>query len=411
MVTDFGLVYATDAGAGTPAYMAPEQWRGAPLDQRTDIYAYGCILYEMFSSRRVFAVATIEELMVAHTTLSPTPLGNVRPNLPVGLDEFVSRCLAKQPAHRPGNWDDVVHECSYWFEQLTGKTPLLNTTENELTVDELLTAANSLERLQKHQEVLAICERGIELRPNNYGLWDIKGVALQRLGRLQEGLDAHERAAALQPDDPIVLNNKGLALTDLGRYDEAIDAFDRALRIDPTYDSAGTNKCWLLLKAGRVREAIQACDQVLVADPNCSEAWNNRGIALGKLGLFTAALHSYERAVAIAPWYATAWYNKALVHRDLKEPSAELSAYESALRADPKYKEAWNNKGQVLVDLGRLDEALAAYDSALTVDVGYASACTARVRCSRPWDDQRRPSQPTIGWYASIRRTRRHGSA
>jgi len=59
MVTDFGLSRAAEAGAGTPAYMSPEQWMGGSLDQRTEIYAYGCILYEMFSGHRMFARESI----------------------------------------------------------------------------------------------------------------------------------------------------------------------------------------------------------------------------------------------------------------------------------------------------------------------------------------------------------------
>ncbi|HCM67906.1 MAG TPA: hypothetical protein DIS62_02805, partial [Candidatus Kerfeldbacteria bacterium] len=47
MVTDFGLVNSAESGAGTPAYMSPEQWREDALDARSDIYAYGCILFEM----------------------------------------------------------------------------------------------------------------------------------------------------------------------------------------------------------------------------------------------------------------------------------------------------------------------------------------------------------------------------
>ncbi len=374
MVTDFGLVYATDADAGTPAYMAPEQWRRGKLDQRTDIYAYGCILYEMFSGRRVFPAATLEEFAAAHMTLTPPQLRSIRPNLPAGLDEFVFCCLAKDPACRPRSWGDVVRECACWVERLTGNPPEVGMTGDELTVDELVTAGNSLLRLQKHGEALAICERGIGIRPGDYRLWDLKGVALQRLGRLLEGLAAHERAAALNPNDPVPWNNAAIALTALGRHGEALHAYDRALRTDPSYSSAATNKCWLLLGMGRIEEAVLVCDRVLAVDPECSEAWNNRGAALDRMELHTAALLSYDRAVAIAPWYATAWYNKGLIHHRLNEPAAALFAYENALRSDPRYKEAWNNKGHVLADFGRYDEALAAYDSALMIDAHYAKA-------------------------------------
>lgn len=349
LVTDFGLVCATETNVGTPAYMAPEQWRAEVLDERTDVYAYGCILYEMFSAQRVFPALTIEDLAVAHLTMMPPPLRRVTSSVPVDLEEFVFRCLAKNPAHRPKEWGEVVRECSACFSQLTGKTPPLDTSDNDLTVEELITAANSLVRLDKHEGALAICERGIRIRSTSPSLWDVKGVALQQLGRIPDGLTAHEQALTLDADNPVAWNNKGIALTHLGRTDEALDAYNRALAIDPTYDSAGTNKCWLLLNAGRAQEAVLACDEVLAQAPDCSEAWNNRGTALDKLGLVTAALLSYERAVAIAPWYATAWYNKGLAHRQLKEPAAELSAYDNGVHANPNYKEAWNNKGDVLI--------------------------------------------------------------
>lgn len=70
-VTDFGLVHAADTGAGTPAYMAPEQWQGTMVDPRTDLYAYGCILYEMFTGHRMFAADSEEAWKAAHLTHMP----------------------------------------------------------------------------------------------------------------------------------------------------------------------------------------------------------------------------------------------------------------------------------------------------------------------------------------------------
>jgi serine/threonine protein kinase len=77
MVTDFGLVHAEDAGAGTPAYMAPEQWRAEKLDARTDIYAYGCVLYEMFTGHRMYSANSEHEWEAAHLTQVP-----LSPNCP-----------------------------------------------------------------------------------------------------------------------------------------------------------------------------------------------------------------------------------------------------------------------------------------------------------------------------------------
>ena len=76
MVTDFGLVQATDSGAGTPAYMSPEQWRGEELDVRSDIYAFGCILFEMFTAHRLFAAATEGEWEIAHLEELPTAIAS-----------------------------------------------------------------------------------------------------------------------------------------------------------------------------------------------------------------------------------------------------------------------------------------------------------------------------------------------
>jgi serine/threonine protein kinase len=134
MVTDFGLVCATEVEAGTPAYMAPEQWRGESLDPRTDIYAYGCILYEMFTGHRIFAAEAVEQWKSEHLTRMPVAPRMLQPDLPDEMEAMVMRCLAKVPGCRPQNWDELVSELAAQFHRLTGQPAVLDFSAYELDV-------------------------------------------------------------------------------------------------------------------------------------------------------------------------------------------------------------------------------------------------------------------------------------
>src|SRR5579863_2170765 len=166
LVTDFGLVYANQADAGTPAYMAPEQWLSRRLDQRTDIYAFGCILYEMFTGHRMFAATTHSEWKAAHLGHVPHSLRHLRRDLSPETEDFVLRCLAKDIEARPQSWNEVVDECASWFYRLTGQPAVLDFDTYQLTADELLSATYSLSQLAKHDEVLEICDRVLALNPS-----------------------------------------------------------------------------------------------------------------------------------------------------------------------------------------------------------------------------------------------------
>ena len=87
---------------GTPGYMAPEQVRGESIDHRADIFAFGCVLYELLGGTRAFGGATTQDTLSAILRDAPAPLGDARPDLrlPPQLTRIVERCLEKAPAAR-----------------------------------------------------------------------------------------------------------------------------------------------------------------------------------------------------------------------------------------------------------------------------------------------------------------------
>jgi len=98
--------FATTMGQllGTLAYMAPEQARGAPVDQRADVFSFGVVLYEMLSGERPFRGATPGATLAAILRDEPPPLP---PSVPAALSAVVMRCLAKEPGKRYQSGGDL----------------------------------------------------------------------------------------------------------------------------------------------------------------------------------------------------------------------------------------------------------------------------------------------------------------
>lgn len=85
---------------GTVAYMSPEQVRGQPADERSDIFSFGCVIYEMVAGRRSFPGESAGETMAAILHDSPTELSQSGRERPAELDRLILRCLQKEPGRR-----------------------------------------------------------------------------------------------------------------------------------------------------------------------------------------------------------------------------------------------------------------------------------------------------------------------
>jgi serine/threonine protein kinase len=92
----------TQPGAvlGTVGYMSPEQLRGKPAGQRSDIFSFGAILYEMLSGQRAFQGESSIETLNAIIKSDPPEISTTNKNIPPALDRMIRRCLEKAPDER-----------------------------------------------------------------------------------------------------------------------------------------------------------------------------------------------------------------------------------------------------------------------------------------------------------------------
>jgi serine/threonine protein kinase len=128
VVTDFGIAKAlsdarggrrtsdatttmTAAGTalGTPAYMAPEQLGGEEgIDHRVDLYAFGCLAYELLTGATPFGERTLKQLVAAHLFERPVALATIRGDCPEHLAYLVMQCLEKVPVNRPRTAREIL---------------------------------------------------------------------------------------------------------------------------------------------------------------------------------------------------------------------------------------------------------------------------------------------------------------
>ncbi len=93
---------------GTPSYMSPEQIRNKPQDQRSDIYSFGCVIFELVTGLPPYSGNTANELLTKHLR-SPIPSLKLRnPKINESFSQVVQQLLSKQPADRPATMDRVI---------------------------------------------------------------------------------------------------------------------------------------------------------------------------------------------------------------------------------------------------------------------------------------------------------------
>ncbi len=150
-VMDFGLAqikgmkYAAETGstAGTTPYMSPEQLQGEPLDQRSDIWSFGIVLYEMISSALPFKGDYEQAISYSIVNENQKPLSIYRNDLPDKLISIINKCLSKEKKERYNTMEETLSELKMlrdelFIEKTSKKIPLVNVSKKKTILAPIL---------------------------------------------------------------------------------------------------------------------------------------------------------------------------------------------------------------------------------------------------------------------------------
>jgi tetratricopeptide (TPR) repeat protein len=303
---------------GTPLYMAPEQWQGESLCTATDIYGWGCILYEMLVGRHAVAGRTVEALQRAHCT------GNVRPlpnRLPAGVRALVTRCLMLKPGERYESWEAVEAALAAAYKEIVGSpVPAAEPVDALGQMDRVAAGGSyiglgtSYVEIGKAEVAARYFERALEVGRTE-GERTLEGAALNCLGSAhlllgdaQRATEYCEQALAIAREigdrhgEGNALGNLGSAYIALGDAQRAIEYCQQALAIARQTGSRHGESTILsslglaYATLGNARRAIKYYEQHL---ENACEIGDRceEGRALGNLGTAYAALGDTRRAL------------------------------------------------------------------------------------------------------------------
>jgi len=285
-------------GLGTPPYMPPEQFdNAAGCDERSDIYSFGIVLYQMAARGRLpFPVPMGADWQVMRQLHRESPV----PRLDSPLFPIIQRCLEKSSEKRYQTFKEVRRNLESLLQHQTGEV-IIPPQLKELEAWEWTNKGASLKSLGRYEEAIRCLDKALELNPRQVNAWTNKGASLNSLGRYEEAIRCYDKALELDSRQVNAWINKGTSLGSLGRPEEAIRCYDQALELDPRDFKTWTNKGSSLGGLGRYEEAIRCLDKALELNPRYAGAWFNRALAEDVLGRWREAVRSYQQFLTIAP--------------------------------------------------------------------------------------------------------------
>jgi tetratricopeptide (TPR) repeat protein len=361
---------------GTAAYMSPEQARGLPVDKRTDIWAFGCVVFEIVTGRAAFAGATVTDTLVA--VLQHEPDWSLLPrSTPEKIRDLLRRCLQKDPARRQHDIADVRIEIEGALapvrQQAGGPSWKRRASWAVGALAAVGIAAIVLRTPQS--EPLKLLSTGAPASANQEANEAFE-LALQfqgvqnDLGRAQQAL---ERALELDPRfaEALRYHATNHAILILNGYSNdtsllyrAEEELREASRIDPGLISLPAAFATVYLTQGR-KELIpwDGLDRGLQQDPSIVNNYLWRGIARWLSGDLVSARQEFRTALDYRPLFGAARMFLSNTLREEGDVQGAIREMEKVLEQAPGNISAITSLASFYLDVGDVDRARALLES------------------------------------------------
>ena len=285
--------------AGTPLYMSPEQWRGLSLDSRSDIYAIGCILYEILAGGFAYD-GDLSELENLHTFGAVPQLPN-NGDFNSKINIVLRKCLAKDVNERFQTVSQLFKALVKIYQNQFGKKPRLPEFKYSTGKKDYTNMGVTLSRAGLHEQALKYHNLAIEADSLDPRFYVNRGITLESLGEQKSALADFNKAVILSPLYARAYYHRGIILYKANMYEEAKTDFLRAILLQPDFALAYTNLGQTLFIMGNLNDALIYHERALEIDPTLVPAYNQRGYALTKLNRTAEAEQDFLQAHDLDP--------------------------------------------------------------------------------------------------------------
>ncbi|MBI4909170.1 MAG: tetratricopeptide repeat protein [Acidobacteria bacterium] len=416
LLMDFGLTLHEHQGhqtfGGTPVYMAPELFRGAPASAATDLYAIGILLFHMLSARYPVQASTMDEMAARHHQGDRLSLLDIRPDLPVALARVIETAIHPDPQQRYKTAGQMIGALTETLDVTADPAEAAKPTRRILPwaiaagaavlalpftlpqVRQLLFRTGTLHddyqkahELLDHyyrpnalQTVIPILEKIVAANPTFAPAFSDLGRAkalrwleFKDSNLLEEARTASLRALQLKPDLPSAHVTLALLYMRTNKYDLASQELDEAIRLDRNYAPAYAVLGDMLWRQGRNPEAETTIEKGVSLAPDRWDVVQSFGQFYADTGKLEQASEQYLRAARLTPNNPRAHNNLAQVYRMQNKLEDSAGAFRKAIELEPTFSR-YRNLGMVLLEQGKYAEAKPELDRAISMNPGHYRA-------------------------------------
>jgi len=347
-----------DGIVGTPAYMAPEQWRGEELDARTDIYALGCVLYEMLTGHQAYGAPSFNGLRQQHLEADTPKLGSDQ-HWPGRLNTLLAHCLAKQRGERFASLNDLLDQLTLIYTQQFSESPKAITLDDAFTAMDYNNRGFTFKNLGRFAEALSDYNCAIELDQSLDAAYANRGNLNDIMGHHEEALADLSHAVELDANGARFYYDRGLVHEHMERYTEAVSDYTRAIESKPDDAKIYVNRSMVYIHLRHYAEALEDCNTAIRIDPHDAKAYGARGQASKGLGRHREAIVDFTRALELAPNEIWPYIGRASCYTEQGDNDKALTDYDHAIELAPARAEFYELRSRTHMKVTQYDKALA----------------------------------------------------